>query len=495
MSLPAYILVVDDERGIREGCRRILTSNDHNVEVAENGQQGFDLIQKNDYDLVLVDLMMPVMGGLEMMEKALENNPALIMIVITGFATVETAVDAMKHGAYDYIPKPFAPDQLLTVVNRGLEKHRLQQQTKQLMEERDRRLLEVANEKSKIHTIVNSMVDGVLVINRDQQLVLWNPAAMKMLNIKKKLEPGQELVKSISHTELIRMINKAIDPTSAHYTSLSEEIELSEPELQTLMANVSVVRDENKEMLGVVCIIRDITQLKEIDRVKSQFVSMVAHELRAPLSAIENYITTYLTGAAGDDPEFNRNMLERSKQRAHSLLNLVEDLLQISRMEYQTVSRKKELLDVTEIISNTVELLKPQGKDKNLKFETKIPKPCPTIEADREEMEQLFTNLISNAVKYNVENGSVSVILESTDNFLEIKIKDIGIGLAENDLTQVFDEFYRVSREETRYTTGTGLGLAIVKKIVENHLGIINVESELNKGSTFIISFPIKTKL
>jgi len=339
------------------------------------------------------------------------------------------------------------------------------------------------------------MVDGVLVINRDQQLVLWNPAAMKMLNIKKKLEPGQELVKSISHTELIRMINKAIDPTSAHYTSLSEEIELSEPELQTLMANVSVVRDENKEMLGVVCIIRDITQLKEIDRVKSQFVSMVAHELRAPLSAIENYITTYLTGAAGDDPEFNRNMLERSKQRAHSLLNLVEDLLQISRMEYQTVSRKKELLDVTEIISNTVELLKPQGKDKNLKFETKIPKPCPTIEADREEMEQLFTNLISNAVKYNVENGSVSVILESTDNFLEIKIKDIGIGLAENDLTQVFDEFYRVSREETRYTTGTGLGLAIVKKIVENHLGIINVESELNKGSTFIISFPIKTKL
>ena len=492
MSLPAYILVVDDERGIREGCRRILTSNDHNVEVAENGQQGFDLIQKNDYDLVLVDLMMPVMGGLEMMEKALENNPALIMIVITGFATVETAVDAMKHGAYDYIPKPFAPDQLLTVVNRGLEKHRLQQQTKQLMEERDRRLLEVANEKSKIHTIVNSMVDGVLVINRDQQLVLWNPAAMKMLNIKKKLEPGQELVKSISHTELIRMINKAIDPTSAHYTSLSEEIELSEPELQTLMANVSVVRDENKEMLGVVCIIRDITQLKEIDRVKSQFVSMVAHELRAPLSAIENYITTYLTGAAGDDPEFNRNMLERSKQRAHSLLNLVEDLLQISRMEYQTVSRKKELLDVTEIISNTVELLKPQGKDKNLKFETKIPKPCPTIEADREEMEQLFTNLISNAVKYNVENGSVSVILESTDNFLEIKIKDIGIGLAENDLTQVFDEFYRVSREETRYITGTGLGLSIVKKIVGNHLGRINVESELNKGTTFFISFPIK---
>lgn len=488
----ANILVIDDERGIREGCRRILTSKDHNVEVAENGQQGFDLIQQNNYDLVLVDLMMPVMGGLEMMEKALVYNQELIMIVITGFATVETAVDAMKHGAYDYIPKPFAPDQLLTVVNRGLEKHWLRQQTKHLMEERDRRLLEVANEKSKIHTIVNSMADAVLVINRDLQVVLWNPAAIKMLNITKKAAPEQKLDQIISQVDLIRTIKKAVDPESAHYTTLSEEIEFSEPEPHTLLANVSVVRDDNNEMLGVVCIIRDITQFKEIDRVKSQFVSMVAHELRAPLSAIENYITTYLTGAAGDDPEFNRNMLERSKKRAHSLLNLVEDLLQISRMESQTVSRKKELLDITDIINNTVELLKPQGKDKKLKFEIKISEPCPTIEADRGEMEQLFTNLISNAIKYNVENGSVSVVLNSTDNFLEIKVKDTGIGLAEDDLTQIFDEFYRVSREDTRYITGTGLGLSIVKKIVENHLGRISVESELNKGTTFTITFPVK---
>jgi len=491
-SKQANILVIDDERGIREGCRRILTSNNHIVDVVENGLQGFEFIQKNNYDLVLVDLMMPVMGGLEMMEKALAYNPELIMIVITGFATVETAVDAMKHGAYDYIPKPFAPDQLLTVVNRGLEKHWLRRQTKQLLEERDRRLLEVANEKSKIHTIVNSMADAVLVINRDLQLVLWNPAAIKMLNITKKVEAGQKLDQIISQADLIRTIKKAIDPESAHYTTLSEEIDFSEPEPHTLMANVSVVRDEQNEMLGVVCITRDITQFKEIDRVKSQFVSMVAHELRAPLSAIENYITTYLTGAAGDDPDFNRNMLERSKQRAHSLLNLVEDLLQISRMESQTVSRRKELLDITDIINNTVELLKPQGKDKKLKFEATIPKPCPTIEADRGEMEQLFTNLVSNAIKYNIENGSVSIFVDSSDNFLEIKIRDSGIGLAEDDVSQIFDEFYRVSREETRYVAGTGLGLSIVKKIVENHLGRISVESSLNEGTTFTITFPIK---
>jgi len=492
MNEQTYILVIDDERGIREGCRRILEAENYSVETAENGKQGLDLIQSKPFDLILVDLMMPVMGGLEMMEKVMTDFPELIMIVITGYATIETAVDAMKHGAYDYIPKPFAPDQLLTVINRGLEKHRLQQQAKQLMEERDRRLLEVANEKSRIHTIVNSMGDAVLVINRDQQLVLWNPAAVKMLNITKKLKPGQDLTQIIFQPDLIQIINKAVDPKAAHYTSISEEIELSKPEAQTLMANVSVVRDENSEMLGVVCILRNITQLKKIDRVKSQFVSMVAHELRAPLSAIENYITTYLTGAAGDDPEFNRNMLERSRKRAHSLLNLVEDLLQISRMESQHVSRKKQLLDVSEIINNTVELLKTQAKDENIGFKIDVPKPCPTIEADRGEMEQLFTNFISNAIKYNVKNGNVSIIFESTENFLIMKISDTGIGISEEDLPHIFDDFFRISREETRYVTGTGLGLSIVKKIVESNLGRINVESELNKGTTFTITFPIK---
>ena len=179
MAEPANILVVDDEKGIREGCRRILMSEGFSVDVAENGQEGLKAVKTKPFDLILVDLMMPVMGGLDMMEAVGSYDPEIIMIVITGFATIETAVDAMKHGAYDYIPKPFSPDQVLAVVNRGLEKRRLRLQTQRLMEERDQKLLEVAREESKIHTIVNSMADGILVTNRERQLVLWNPAAVK----------------------------------------------------------------------------------------------------------------------------------------------------------------------------------------------------------------------------------------------------------------------------------------------------------------------------
>lgn len=488
------ILVVDDEKGIREGCRRILTAEGYTVDTAQNGKEGCDLVLPGErsYDLLLVDLMMPVMGGLEMMGRVKEYDPEIIMIVITGFATIETAVEAMKHGAYDYVPKPFSPDQLLTVINRGLEKRKLRVETKRLMEERDQRLLEVANEESKLHAIVNSMADGILVINKDHQLVLWNPAVVKMLNLDSRLEPGKDIKKLIPQKGLITVINKALKPNFSKFTTISEEIELSVPQPSTLMVNVAVVRDEKGQELGVVSTLRDITALKEIDQIKSQFVSMVAHELRAPLAAIEGYLNAFLTGVAGEDPAVNRQMLERARQRSHSLIELVNDLLQFIKLEAKRVVRKKELLDVSEIIRSTVELLKGQGDAKAVTFEADVPETLPLIEADRTEMEQLFTNLVSNAVKYNRKNGKVRVSAHPSNNCIDIRVSDTGIGIDAQHLPYIFDEFYRVSGPETRYTTGTGLGLSIVKKIVESHVGRLEVESEVNKGTTFIVKLPIK---
>lgn len=488
------ILVVDDEKGIREGCRRILAAEGYAVDVAQNGKEGCDLVLSGEdaYDLLLVDLMMPVMGGLELMGVVKKHDPEIIMIVITGFATIENAVEAMKHGAYDYVPKPFSPDQLLAVINRGLEKRRLRLEAKRLLEERDQRLLEVANEESKIHTIVSSMADGILVINKDHQLVLWNPAVMKMLNLDSRLEAGKDIKKLVPEKGLIAVINKALKPNFSKFTTMSEEVELAVPQPRTLMVNVAVVRDEKGQELGVVSTLRDITALKEIDQIKSQFVTMVAHELRAPLAAIEGYLNAFLTGVAGEDPVVNRQMLERAKQRSHSLIELVNDLLSFIKLEAKRVVRKKELLDVSEIIRNTVELFKGQGDAKGVTFEADVPEALPLIEADRAEMEQLFTNLVSNAVKYNRKNGKVLVTAQPSNNCLDIRVSDTGIGIDAQHLPYIFDEFYRVSGPETRYTTGTGLGLSIVKKIVESHVGRIEVESEANKGTTFIVKLPIK---
>ena len=464
MTEAVHILVVDDEKGIREGCRRILTSEGYAVDVAENGKQGLDMVRAASYDLILVDLMMPVMGGLEFMEEVRQLDQEIIMIVITGFATVETAVEAMKHGAYDYIPKPFTPDQLISVLNRGLEKRRLSKEAEKLREERDQKLLEVASEKSKLHAIVNSMADGIIVINREHQLVLWNPAAIKMLDLNVKLEAGRDFKEIIEEKDLVEVINKAFSPDFSQYTVLSEEIELTKGETKTIMVHVACVRDEKGSDLGVVSTFRDITGLKEVEEVKSQFVTMVAHELRAPLAAVEGYLTAYLTGVAGTDPQFNRQMLERARLRSQSLMELVNDLLQFVRLESKKVVRKKELLDMSEIIINTVELLKQQGASKDLVFQLDIPEKLPLIEADRTEMEQLITNLVSNAIKYNVKNGKVIVSAVPDTHYLSIKVSDTGIGIEEESLPRIFDEFYRVQGAKTRYTTGTGLGLSIVKR-------------------------------
>lgn len=492
MTETAHILVVDDEKGIREGCRRILMSEGFSADVAENGEEGLKSTKAKPYDLILVDLMMPVMSGLEMMEHVRQYDPEIIMIVITGFATIETAVEAMKHGAYDYIPKPFTPDQLLAVVNRGLEKRRLSLQAQRLMEERDQKLLEVAHEESKIHAIVNSMADGILVTNKERQLVLWNPAAVKMLNLDEKLEAGKDLGEVIKVKTLVDLINKALLPDSSQYTAISEEIELTNPEKKTLMANVSVIRDRDGQDLGVVSTFRDITSLKELDQVKSQFVSMVTHELRAPLSAVEGYLSAYLSGAAGNDPQMNRQMLERAKARTHSLLDLVNDLLQFSRLESRRVERKKELLDLKDILVNTVELLRNQGEANEITISLDLPDALPLVEADRTEMEQVFTNLISNAIKYNVKKGKVTVSANPVNHYLNIEISDTGIGIDKEHLSCIFDEFYRVCVPETRYITGTGLGLSIVKRIVESHFGFIEVDSTVGKGTTFTVKLPIK---
>jgi two-component system, OmpR family, phosphate regulon sensor histidine kinase PhoR len=494
MTETVKILVVDDEKGIREGCRRILTAEGYAVDVAEDGKQGLEMVKAKPYDLLLVDLMMPVMGGIELMEEVRRFDPEIIMIVITGFATIETAVDAMKHGAYDYIPKPFTPDQLISVLNRGLEKRRLSKEAQELREERDQKLLEVANEKSKLHTIVSSMADGIIVINREHQLVLWNPTAIKMLNLNAELEPGRDINDVIQDKGLIGVINKAFFPDASRYTTFSEEIKLTGSEPKTLMVNVAYVRDENGRDLGLVSSFRDITELKEIEEVKTQFVSMVAHELRAPLAAVEGYLTAYLSGVAGKDPQFNRQMLERARLRSQALMELINDLLTFVRLESKKAVRKKELLDMSDIIANTVELLKQESASKDLTFQIDIPVKLPLIEADRSEMEQLVTNLVSNAIKYNVKNGKVIVSASPDTHLLSVKVTDTGIGIEEEFMPHIFDEFYRVQGAKTRYVTGTGLGLSIVKRIVESHFGRIEVESMVDKGTTFTVKLPLKTE-
>jgi signal transduction histidine kinase len=371
-----------------------------------------------------------------------------------------------------------------------LERRSLLLEAKKLREERERNLLELANEKSRTQTIIHCMGDGLLVTNRDEQVVFCNPAGRRLLKVKRPIQVGEPMTQVANDPELIALVEAAM--------SLKEGQEMASKELvartssdPVLMANCAPVKDEKGQMIGVVTVLRDITELKELDKAKSTFVSMVAHELRAPLAAIEGYLDVILEGVGGDDPQRMRKILERSRERTQGLLALINDLLAISRMQAGRLAKEKEKLQMGILLKDVGELMKGQALEKKVNIEMEVPDDLPPIQANREDITRVFTNLLDNAIKYNHQKGKVSLRACADDAFVRVEVQDTGIGIPKKDIAHLFDEFYRVKSKETRLITGTGLGLSIAKKIVEEHNGHIEVESKLHQGSTFRVLLPI----
>ncbi len=492
MANQTNILVIDDDQTIRDGCSRILSKGGWTVITAENGQKGLDEIRslRGEIDVVLLDLMMPGLSGMEVLEQSLQIVPDLLVIVITGYATVESAVEAMKKGAYDFVPKPFTPDQLRIVVKRALERRSLQKEAEFLRKEREKSLRDIATEKSKIKTIIHSMGDGVLVCDQDGSIVLTNPATNRMLQLSGDDLLGKFLTEAHLPPELASAIDKSLMTKESAFTSISQELSLGGPEEVCLRAHTAPVRNDVGEIMGAVTVLQDISYLKEIDKMKSEFVAMVTHELRAPIAAVEQQLTVILNKMAGEVTEKQEQLLSRAKERTRGLLDLIKDLLDLSKIEAGKMVQYKEPLSLQEVIQRVVDLMRVEAEHKKIDLQFSASPGTPLIHADRNSMEGIFTNLISNAIKYTPEKGKVWVALSEERGFVKASVSDTGIGIEQENLPRIFDKFYRVKTKETRQIVGTGLGLSIVKSIVAAHLGIISVESKAGAGTTFTILLP-----
>lgn len=484
------ILVVDDEKGMRDGCRRILTIEGHEVDTAEDALQGLECLRSGGFDMALLDVKMPGMSGIEMLETIRQIDPDLVSVIITGYATIETAIEATRKGAYDFLPKPFTPDELLAKVNKALDRRALLVEARRLREERAARLLEIAAEQSRLRTVINCMVDGVVVTNRDGQVVLYNPAALRMLGCKDAPILGRLVTECLPNEELASLIVNALPPADMNYSMVSREISVNGEGNTVLMANIAPVRDEQGTVLGTVAVLRDISKLKELDRVKSQFVSMVSHELRAPLGAIQGYLEVVLTAGDTLPEEEVRDMLLRAKERASALLNLIDDLLNISTIEAGRVARNIQTLQIAEVIHSSVDFMRIEAKEKRISLQDLVADDLPLVRADKDDLARVLINLLSNAIKYNREGGEVKVQAGVSGAYVRVDVIDNGIGIPPAAIPRLFDEFFRVKSPETREITGTGLGLSIVKRIVEAHQGRVEVQSEPGKGSTFSVFIP-----
>lgn len=485
------ILVVDDEVDIREGSARILSRMGSETLTASRGEEALAIMETEPVSILLLDLKMPGMDGMEVLHQVRQKYPEVLVIIITGFATVETAIEAMKKGAYDFIPKPFEPEHLRLVVKRAAETLRLTWERESLEKARTRTLMDLGTEKSRIRTIIESLPNGLVVTNSQAQVVLMNPAFFELLGVDSELSLGHPIDRYVSDAKfcaLVRAISSGRyqpnDPIPTH--------ELSAPGGNYLLARGRPVMGEENECLGAVITLVNITAMKVLDQMKSEFVAKVSHELRSPLSTIHEQLALVLSDMVDqEDTVKDQNLLSRAKEKTQGLIALIGDLLDLSRIEAGGGLQEPKSVQLDALLTDITDFLRTKAQSKNQQLELDIPQEgLPPVFADPVALESIFGNLITNAINYTPEGGRVRVSGRTDDQAIQVEVADNGFGIEPRHQEKIFDRFFRVKNEKTRYITGTGLGLPIVKNLVENLEGTISVESAPDAGSTFTVRLP-----
>ena len=487
MNETIKVLVIDDEKAIRDGCHRVLTGKGYEVITAENGQIALDILDREPLDIILLDLKMPVIGGEQVLETTRKEYPDIPVIIITGHGTVDTAVVCMKNGAYDFITKPFQIDQFLLTITRAAEKRRLGQKARQFQEENIRNLYDLNLEKSRLKTIIKQMANGVMVTNRNLEVVLHNPALMRLMEIPEEIESPAPIGKIIHKESLIDTLKQILSGELPEEESVSQEINVGANVLRAISAPAL---GPNKAVAGTVTVLEDITAFKQLDEMKSDFVNMVAHELRSPLVSIRQLNSVLLEGLAGPLDEKQQDFVRRGMNKIDSLLELINDLLDVAKIEAGKYVQHQVPTDIGQIIEETVALMEPRAKEQGITLTHSYQNLKP-VQADPKNIEEIFNNLVSNAIDYSPEGGRVTITARGLAEYMEIKVEDTGVGIPPEELPKIFDKFYRVKHPKTRQVIGTGLGLAIVRGVIEAHHGTIDVESIPDKGTTFRILLPV----
>ncbi len=485
------VLVIDDETSIREGSERILKRMDCSVLGAANGEEGLAILSKKKVHIVLLDLKMPGMDGMEVLGHIQADNPAILVIVITGFATVETAIEAMKQGAYDFIPKPFEPDQLRIVINRAKDKIQLQAEAEKLARDRRRTLADLDMEKSRIRTIIESLPSGLVVTNTEGNIVLVNPAFCHMIGLEPGTCMGGHFTEYITDENLGQLVR---DISRGRYVDFEEipTYEFTLGDDKYYIARGRPVLGERRECLGAMVAFQDVSGMKVLDRLKSEFVAKVTHELRSPLSTIHEQLAMVLREMAVEEAGTDQHLLSRAKEKTQGLISTIGDLLDLSRIEAGNVCQERREFRIEELLISVVDFLKARAEAKKQSLTLELPDtPLPTFTSDPLALESIIGNLITNAINYTQDEGAIKVRVDKVGDNVRIDVQDNGFGIEPKYLGKIFDRFYRVKNEKTRFLTGTGLGLPIVKGLVDSLEGSISVESEPGKGSTFTVLIPV----
>ncbi|EMB0998425.1 PAS domain-containing protein [Listeria monocytogenes] len=355
-----------------------------------------------------------------------------------------------------------------------------------LAESLETQMFEIKQNEQRLNAIVQNLVSGVMLINVDKQVIMTNRTMYQILGETEITgKPFYEVIKSFALSQLI-------EATFETKTIQQKEIILYFPREMILDASVSPILGENGEITGIILLLHDITQIRHLENVRSEFVTNVSHELKTPVTALKGFAETLLDGAMYDEVLLKK-FLTIIKEESDRLHRLIMDILALSRIEQNPVAENVELVDVDEVIEQSARTIFEMATEKNIRVT--IPEKTSAsvmIETDRDKLQQIVINLLSNAINYTPVDGKVEVKLIEQEVEVIIEVTDNGIGIPAKDIDRVFERFYRVDKARSRHSGGTGLGLSIVKHLVENCGGRIEVESQEEVGSTFRVTLPKK---
>ncbi|MCD6302928.1 MAG: response regulator [Anaerolineae bacterium] len=517
------IVVADDIDDIRHLCQRALQAQGYLVYEARNGEEAIQLASEHPIDLLITDLRMPRMAGLEAYRRMRELQPELMAIVMTGYGSMESAIEALKLGAYEFLLKPFSPRDLVTAVERTLSRRRLETQNARLkafiplfdlgqvatnvqdLKTLSLRALEIAREEmgASIATLVRLEDHSRLALiaaigcnqaqardvlgksrassdmsERHEPIVLDAEAASEWRRLLASCDTGPALVQPmLLHDRVLGFISVARQPGEPSFAQ--DEIEF----LSVLASQVAIAL-ENARLLQE---IRDAyDRLAEIDHLKSEFISIAAHELRTPLAVILAYATLLEEEATGTMQEHLGQVVLAAMQ----LKSIIDEMVSLRRID--TGQQQVELTNVAldEVAARVVDELQPIIHQKAHQVTVDIPAETPTARADKQVVSLILGNIVSNAIKFTPPEGSIHISAAGDDHYVTLCVRDSGVGIPEDQLERVFDRFYQVEASLRRRHGGIGLGLAVAREMAELVDGQLWAESPADGGAAFYLRLP-----
>jgi len=547
---PARVLVVDDEASVIELFRDFLASHDYELSVAMNGEEAVRLLRDARPEIVLTDINLPGMSGLEVMREAKRVDPDVSVIVVTGHASASSAIDALRQGAYDYITKPFDLDEVLQLVERGVANRRLKMMNHRLLAElrekneilrhheqalRERvrvatwqmtRLYEVGKEISANLELVPRLA---VIVAKSAELLGARAAILYLKHEDSgeyrassaagcELRPEADnrphvipddhpLRRTIESQAAMRMERAGADepslpgiPAGAAHNVLALPM-IAEGKVMGVLAVLdkpSGFTDDDESFLALFASQSAIavrnSQLfdhtKSLDRLKSEFVAVVSHEIRTPLTSVKGAVELLSDDRYFGNNEQQTKLLTIAHANAERLLVLINDILDFSKLEAASLPMTKERQRLEPVVQQAVHRMSTQLQEKRIVIDTALAADLPDLMIDSGRVAQVLTNLLSNAVKFSASGGHIEISAERCEEGVRVGVRDNGEGIAQQDLPRLFQKFTQIDSSATRKAGGTGLGLVICKGIVEQHGGRIWVESTIDEGSTFYFTLP-----